>query len=204
VPTIHGLIPIESPAGPFIALCWTIFVAVWLVAALFTKRTVERSASIFRLLWIGAAVAVVAAFSSSGATRAFDRLPPGWDHVWAYTPALGLAAGAITALGLFIAVWARFTLGANWSGTVTFKENHELITRGPYAFVRHPIYTGMLAMLLGTALINGHAGGFAILVFATIMLWLKARDEERMMIKHFPDTYPPYKARVKALVPFVL
>ncbi len=201
---MRGFVPMDFPAGQFIGLCWMIFLVVWLVAALFAKRTIERSASVWRMLWIGAVLAVVAAFGSSGGTHAFDRLPQGWDYVWAVTPALGMAADAITALGLFIAFWARFTLGSNWSGTVTFKENHELITRGPYAFARHPIYTGMLLMLLGTVIINGHAFGFAILALGTFMLWLKARDEERMMIKHFPDAYPAYKMRVKALVPFVL
>ena len=101
------------------------------------------------------------------------------------------------------ALWARATLGTNWSGTVTFKQDHDLITSGPYAFVRHPIYTGMLLMLLGTAIINGHAIGFGVLAFVTLSLWLKAREEEKMMIKHFPDAYPAYKARVRALVPFL-
>lgn len=179
-----------------------IFVIVWFIAAFFTKRTAEYSTSFWRIVWIGAIVAILA--SMGGKIAALDHGLAGWDFVWPYTPALGLAADAITALGLFITVWARFTLGSNWSGTVTFKENHELITKGPYAFVRHPIYTGLLLMLVGTVLINGHALGFAVLALGTLMLWLKLRDEERLMTKHFPDAYPAYKARVKALVPFVL
>ena len=200
---LGSMIPMNLETGQFIGLCWGIFVVVWLIAAFFTKRTVERSASVWRLLWIAAVVALVAGVGRGGGDVIWQRLPKDWDFVWAYTPTIGLAADAITALGLFITLWARATLGANWSGTVTFKENHELITRGPYAFARHPIYTGLLLMLLGTAIIGGHAFGFAVLALGTFMLWLKSLDEERMMIKHFPDAYPPYKARVRALVPFL-
>lgn len=203
MPTMRGFIPMELATGQFIGLCWAIFLVVWIVAAFFTKRTVERSASVWRIVWVGAVIAVVATLGSGGKTGAWDRLPHQLDFVWPYSPAIGILADAVTALGLLITLWARFTLGANWSGTVTFKQDHELITRGPYAFARHPIYTGLLMMLLGTVIINGHAFGFAILALGTFMLWLKARDEERMMIKHFPDAYPAYKARVKALVPFV-
>ena len=190
-------VPIDSPDGAFIGACWTIFVVVWVVASLFTKRTVERSSSLWRVV---AAMAILALLVSRAA-----RLPYFADFVlWPYSQQVGLIADAVAAAGLLTALWARFTLGANWSGAVTFKQDHELITSGPYAFVRHPIYTGMLLMLLGTAIINGHAIGFAFLAVVTLGLWLKARDEEKMMIKHFPDTYPAYKSRVRALVPFIL
>jgi protein-S-isoprenylcysteine O-methyltransferase Ste14 len=200
---LGNLIPMDDPYGQIIAACWAIFVIVWFIAAFFTKRTVERSASFFRLVWIAAVIALVAT-AGRGGGMLWERLPKNLDVVWSDTPTVGLAAAAVTAIGLLITLWARFTLGSNWSGTVTFKENHELITGGPYAFARHPIYTGLLTMLLGTVIISGHAFGFAILALGTLMLWLKSLDEERMMIKHFPDAYPPYKQRVRALIPFVL
>jgi protein-S-isoprenylcysteine O-methyltransferase Ste14 len=190
-------------AGDFIVACWAIFLVTWLVAAFFTKRTVERSWSSWQFAGIAAFLLIVAALGSRGipALRHLDFAA--WDYVWPRTPFVAIAADIVTGLGLLITLWARYTLGANWSGTVTFKENHELVTGGPYAFVRHPIYTGLLTMLLGALIINGHALGFGVLAIAAAVYWLKAQDEERLMIKHFPDAYPLYKARVRALVPFL-
>lgn len=203
VSVLGQYVPMNLETGQFIALCWAIFVIVWLVAAFFTKRTVERSNSFWRVIWIAAVAAVVWSAARDG-TWLTQSLPKSWDVTWSYAPLLGYTADAIVAIGLLTALWARFALGTNWSGTVTFKENHELITTGPYAIVRHPIYTGLLTMLLGTVVIGGHALGFAVLALGTLALWLKSLDEERLMIKHFPDTYPDYKRRVAALIPFIL
>jgi protein-S-isoprenylcysteine O-methyltransferase Ste14 len=109
---------------------------------------------------------------------------------------------ALAVLGLFLALWARGTLGKNWSGTVTFKENHELIERGPYALVRHPIYTAMLLMYLGTALALGRSGGLVGFPILFLSFWIKYRQEEALMLVHFGDQYRAYMKRVRALVPF--
>jgi protein-S-isoprenylcysteine O-methyltransferase Ste14 len=87
---------------------------------------------------------------------------------------------------------------------VTFKQDHELIESGPYALARHPIYTGLIVMALGTAINYGRAIGFVLLVALCGGLWGKARQEERVMSRHFPDAYPHYKMRVRAIIPFVL
>src|SRR4029453_11803615 len=110
----------------------------------------------------------------------------------------------LTAGGLLFAVWARLHLGRNWSGTVTIKQGHELITSGPYALVRHPIYTGLLLALLGSALALGDWRGFLVLALAAGPFWLKLRLEERWMRRQFGDAYLEYARRVAALVPFVL
>ena len=96
------------------------------------------------------------------------------------------------------------TLAANWSGDVTLKESHELIVRGPYQYVRHPIYTGLLTMVLATALSEGNLGAYcgALLIFAGTRV--KMKIEEDLMLRHFPETYPGYQKRVKALIPFVI
>jgi protein-S-isoprenylcysteine O-methyltransferase Ste14 len=106
--------------------------------------------------------------------------------------------------GLSFCIWARAILGRNWSGTVTLKEGHELIERGPYRLVRHPIYTGLLAMFLGTVVVLGHVAGIAGLVLVFVSFWIKLRDEERIMLKQFPDQYAAYQQRVKRIIPFVL
>jgi protein-S-isoprenylcysteine O-methyltransferase Ste14 len=87
---------------------------------------------------------------------------------------------------------------------VEFKQDHELIESGPYALVRHPIYTGLIVMGLGTAINYGRAFGFALFVALCGSLWWKARQEERLMSSHFPGAYADYKARVRAVIPYVL
>ena len=106
--------------------------------------------------------------------------------------------------GLIVAMIARRTLAGNWSRAVAFKEDHELITTGLYHYVRHPIYTGVLLMILATALSVGtlSAGiGFVIIVLG---LWFKLRAEEEILTKHFPKEYSAYKDRTKALIPYVV
>jgi protein-S-isoprenylcysteine O-methyltransferase Ste14 len=120
-----------------------------------------------------------------------------------HSTAMTFVGLVVTVLGLLLAIWARVVLGGNWSGTVTFKENHELIVRGPYALVRHPIYTALLLMFLGTALAIGTAGGFVGLALFFLSFWIKLRQEEALMTEHFGDQYRDYKKRVKALIPFV-
>jgi protein-S-isoprenylcysteine O-methyltransferase Ste14 len=124
--------------------------------------------------------------------------------VIASTAITRILAGSLCVIGLFIAIWARATLGSNWSSAVTLKQDHELIMRGPYRFVRHPIYTGLLLMLGGTALISGRLGAIAGLASGFLGLWIKLRQEEALMMRHFPADYRKYKANSKALLPFVL
>ncbi len=105
---------------------------------------------------------------------------------------------------MLFGIWARRTIGGNWSSVVTLKQDHELVTNGPYRYVRHPIYTAILTMFLGTAVATGQLGGFLGLALCSLSMWIKLRQEEKLMMRHFPQQYPAYRARVKALVPFVL
>jgi protein-S-isoprenylcysteine O-methyltransferase Ste14 len=181
-----------------IAWLWIAWALFWLVMALRTKRTQRREPFASRLSYV--AIGVI-----GGVLIASHRLP--WAGVmnlrlWpraALTYWLGLA---LLAAGLAFAVWARLHLGSNWSGAVTVKEGHELIRTGPYAYVRHPIYTGILAGVLGTAICSGTlraALGFAIIAAA---LLVKTRTEERFMSETFPAEYPDYAASVPGLIPF--
>jgi protein-S-isoprenylcysteine O-methyltransferase Ste14 len=116
-----------------------------------------------------------------------------------------LAAGiALVALGLGFSLLARVWLGRNWSGTVTVKREHELIRSGPYALVRHPIYTGMITALVGTSLAIGN--GRAALGVAVLLCGLlyKMRIEERFMAETFGEAYARYRREVPALIPFVI
>lgn len=112
----------------------------------------------------------------------------------------GLAA---VALGLAFSVAARHRLGGNWSAQVTLKEGHELVRSGPYALVRHPIYTGMLLALIGTAIAIGRwraLAGFALLSAGLIY---KIRVEEKFMREQFGEAYVRYSVEVPALIPFL-
>ncbi|MGA8670162.1 MAG: isoprenylcysteine carboxylmethyltransferase family protein, partial [Terracidiphilus sp.] len=106
--------------------------------------------------------------------------------------------------GLLFAVWAREHLGRNWSRSVTIKQDHELITSGPYAVVRHPIYTGILTGFLGTAIALSQVRGFIAFVLIFLVFWIKLRMEEQWMRSQFGETYATYAHRTAALVPYLL
>ncbi|MGB8341187.1 MAG: isoprenylcysteine carboxylmethyltransferase family protein, partial [Chthoniobacterales bacterium] len=133
------------------------------------------------------------------------RLPYPFNvQIIPHTGALLVATSILCICGVGFCFWARAVLGRNWSGTVTLKENHELIVRGPYRLVRHPIYTGLLAMVVATAIQLGHLGGIIGLALIFVSFWIKSSHEEEVMRKQFPDQYPAYRERVKRIIPFIL
>jgi protein-S-isoprenylcysteine O-methyltransferase Ste14 len=181
------------------AAMWFSWVVYWWVASRDVKSTVRRESLSSRLLHIVPLAIAVLLLSARRAPIAFlgERFLPLAE--WPFCLGLLLTAG-----GLLFTVWARLHLGKNWSGTVTIKEGHELITTGPYALVRHPIYTGLLLAFLGSALALGEWRGVLAFALAAAALWLKLRVEERWMRQQFGDAYQTYAQRVAALVPFVL
>jgi protein-S-isoprenylcysteine O-methyltransferase Ste14 len=181
----------------FIQFCWIAWLVYWLTMAFRTKRTVERGGFFgYRLV---AGVLIVGMLAAGRLLHVSSQ-----SQLWETTPALGVVTDCIVVAGAAFTVWARITLGRNWSAEVTFKQDHELIESGPYALARHPIYTGLIVMALGTAINYGRAISFALLVALCGGLWWKARQEERVMSSHFPDAYAEYKTRVHAIIPFVL
>src|SRR5205814_7527021 len=105
---------------------------------------------------------------------------------------------------LAFSVWARVYLGGNWSAAVAVKADHELIRTGPYRYARHPIYTGILVALAGTALARGEWRGLVALAFAFLGLWRKLSLEEALLTEVFGAQYADYQANVPALIPFLL
>jgi protein-S-isoprenylcysteine O-methyltransferase Ste14 len=185
----------DAPSTIVVA-CWFVFAITWAIAALFVKRTVERSWGWGRLSMIVIGTLVY------GIARSPQWL--GGRKLWTPTTNNESLAAAIVLVGLGVTLWARFTLGRNWSGAVTFKQDHELIERGPYRYVRHPIYTGLLLMALGTAMLRPWTSAFVSCGILLIGLWFKLRAEEQLLTRHFPQEYPRYRQRVRALIPFVL
>jgi len=132
------------------------------------------------------------------------RLPYPFNlHIIPPTDAILIVSSILCICGVGFCFWARAVLGGNWSGTVTLKENHELIVRGPYRLVRHPIYAGLLAMFIATAIEQGHLGGIIGLILVLAGLWIKSSEEEEVMRKQFPDQYVTYRERVKRIIPFM-
>jgi protein-S-isoprenylcysteine O-methyltransferase Ste14 len=120
-----------------------------------------------------------------------------------HSPALGAVGAVVFAGGIALAVWARVHLGQNWGMPMTQKAEPELVTSGPYRFVRHPIYSGLLAALLGTALVSNLIGLIIVAVLGGYFYY-SASVEEKNLIATFPTAYPAYRASTKMLVPFVL
>lgn len=180
---------------------WLLWLAYWGISALGVKHAVrvESSWSRFGKYWLPLIVAVwllqdVPFFRG---TLLDERFVP--DERW-----IAWLGFILTIAGLAFSIWARVTLGRNWSGVVQVKQDHELIVRGPYSLVRHPIYTGLLLAFFGTALAVGAWRALLALAIVALSFWRKLRLEERWMSEQFGDQYRQYMGRVKALVPWVL
>jgi len=176
-----------------IAACWAVFMIVWAVTSLQTKASVQRANS------GGVAARVSMMVIVFLFAMAMKR---GWLSQIVFPYPVQLLGVALTALGVGFAVWARMALGSNWGMPMTVRENPELVTGGPYAFARHPIYTGVIFALVGSALVMGPSW-FVIFVFMVAYFVISARREERDMVERFPEAYPAYRARTRMLVPFV-
>jgi protein-S-isoprenylcysteine O-methyltransferase Ste14 len=120
------------------------------------------------------------------------------------TISIGILGDVVSILGLTICIWARKYLADNWSMQLDLKKDHELITTGPYALARHPIYTGFLFLFLGTAITTGTAGGIIGFFVLIVGCFVRIKNEEKLMIKTFGEKYLEYKNKVKALIPYIL
>jgi protein-S-isoprenylcysteine O-methyltransferase Ste14 len=186
-----------------IAIFWLIFWIYWIVSAVGVKQNVKGKGSWSFGGWLGSRLLFIVIIV------AILNLPQfsgwwAWANGWAIfqSEAVRSIGVVLTAAGISFAIWARRHLGRNWSGTPRMKVGHELVTSGPYRFVRHPIYTGMLAALFGSALAVGFAW-LVIFIIVTVVFVRRIGVEEKYMMQLFPDQYPAYRARTKALVPFI-
>ena len=183
-------------SGQLVSACWLVFLFYWIAYARAVKRAAERQSLAGKLshrvpLWVG----IILLFFTKEAAINHQFVP--------HTEAVQWLGACICVPGVLRAIWARRTLADNWSADVEFKQGHKLVVRGPYQFVRHPIYTSLLVMALGTAIKAGQVVGFVGVGFFLLGFWIKLKQEEQVMLRHFPEEYPAYKLRVKALVPFL-
>ena len=176
---------------------WLAWLLYWVISALSAKTTRRRES-------LGSRLSHVVPLLIGVALIVWPRVPSDWLslRLLPHRPLTYAVGVALLVLGLAFTVWARLHLGRNWSGTVTLKEGHELIRSGPYAYVRHPIYTGLLVALLGSAVACGELRAMIGLSVVAGAFIRKLRIEERLMREIFPGQYQRYCAQVPALVPF--
>jgi protein-S-isoprenylcysteine O-methyltransferase len=179
-----------------ILACWLLLVLYWKISA----RTVKPAAELQSL---------AGKLARTPEYLGFILLAMAWVYplgpvVSAHTAVLQWLGVALCVLGLAVSIWSRKTLGDNWSQDVEFKQDHKLIEQGPYRYARHPIYTGHLLMALGTAVASGRLIAYAGVLSLFLGFYIKLCQEETLLLRHFPEEYPGYKTRVKALIPFVL
>ena len=171
-----------------VCAAWLAFALYWLWAARKRKKVQRREALLVRwshMIFIALALVLLdAADTRLGALH--RRFVP--DLPW-----VGALGAALTVAGIAFAIWARRHLGRNWSGTVTIKEGHELIRSGPYQHIRHPIYTGILAALAGTAVLIGEVRALIAVALVVVGLTLKAAREESFLATEFGSSFEEYR-----------
>jgi protein-S-isoprenylcysteine O-methyltransferase Ste14 len=175
---------------------WTVW-TIWWVAMSFSAKSNKRAESGLQRLahiapvLLGFLLIFRSDFSSGWLAR----------RIFPDLPALMFASVVLTFAGLLFSVWARLALGRNWSGTVTIKKDHQLIDGGPYRWIRHPIYTGMLAALLATAVAEGLVSGMVGFAMVTIGFYWKARREESFLAQEFGETFSEHRQRTGMFLP---
>ncbi|MBM3505928.1 MAG: isoprenylcysteine carboxylmethyltransferase family protein [Alphaproteobacteria bacterium] len=176
---------------------WALWGVSWLAGLRGNKPAVRRETAMQRH-------AHVVPMVLAGALVAVPQLPFGvLDDRVLPRNLTGLAGGTGLALaGLLWCAWARVSLGRNWSGSVTIKADHQLVTTGPYAWLRHPIYAGLLLAFLGSALALGEWSGVLAFMICLFALWAKWRREDAWLAAAFGETYAQYRQRVPTLIPF--
>jgi protein-S-isoprenylcysteine O-methyltransferase Ste14 len=184
-----------APPLPLIAIAvlWVLWVVSWVAAAFWADPAAKRPAageqSLYRLATAGGAIALATG-------NLFDGGP-----LWRLGSA-GWAFVAVAALGLAFTWWARLYLGRLWSSSVTRKAEHHVVDTGPYAIVRHPIYTGIIAALYATAILKASVLGIAGVILMTYGFWLKATLEETFLSGELgAEAYGAYRRKVPMLIP---
>ena len=176
--------------------CWVVFIIYWFTAAFFMKKTVEVPWHWF-VLRVVIVLAIVLYYRSSlyHTITTFHTVPS--SHY-----ILGSIGAFLSVAGIGFAIWARWHLGRNWGMPMTKKAEPELVTSGPYAFVRHPIYTGVICAVFGSAFVNSTVWAIPAVLLTAYFLY-SAKAEEQFFQQQFPKQYPAYKKRTKMIIPYV-
>ena len=185
--------------GGIILASWLVLIAVWFAMARRVKTVAEHESAFSTLSHYGPLA--VGVFLIAAPRVPLFPLDVRFAPLALWPVQLG---AALTVAGAAFAIWARALLAGNWSSSVTLKQDHELVVKGPYRIVRHPIYTGVLLGLLGTALAVGEWRALVGVAIAAGAYWRKLRIEESVMRRQFGAAYADYAERTPALIPFVI
>jgi protein-S-isoprenylcysteine O-methyltransferase Ste14 len=183
--------------GLVIVVLWIAWGLSWIAAAVWTNKTEKKPAlreelGYHLLVFIGFALLIVPAHGDEGASRLWR---PGHTGAW--------LCATLAFLGFAFTWWARIHLGRLWSGTITRKTGHHIVDTGPYAIVRHPIYTGLLLAVYATLVAKGTWFGIAGALLVTLGFWIKAKQEEQWLAQELgAEPYADYRRRVPMLIPF--
>lgn len=184
-----------------IKITWLAVLVYWTISGFRAKKVDQQEAILTRFIqyWLPLIIAIL-------------LLGPGdwFGHSWLrenfieHTNLVGIIGLSISIVGAIIACTSRHLLGNNWSLSVQRKENHQLIQNGIYKIVRHPIYTGLLLLFIGNAIIVGDYRAIIAVLIVFISLWLKLKKEEQLLATTFGAKYTEYKKQTKALIPYLL
>ena len=186
----------ELTQGHIVEALWAFFVLYWFVASFSVNKMRKREPAgqrlAFLLIFVGVCYLAEMADARLGISN--NRFVPS-------RPWIGWLGVALTAAGIAFAVWARNHIGKFWSASVSLREGHELIRSGPYARIRHPIYSGMLLAAAGTTLCSGEYGALIVLGFAVIAVVIKAKKEEALLAGEFGASFDEHRRRTGFLLP---
>lgn len=175
---------------------WLVFVLYWIFASLSVNRIRKKEPAGSRLMrWAAVVITLVLLNTNFGSAGFIGRRFIPWN------PSLPRVGAALAVAGIAFAIWARVHIGRYWSGSVALKVGHELVRTGPYAHIRHPIYTGVLVALAGTALAIGRYGALlAFLVLLGDLTW-KSRTEEALLAQEFGRAFEEHRRRTGFFLP---
>lgn len=181
-------------------VCWLIVILYWIISGIGAKKVQSQETLFNRFLQYYLPLIVAALLLGPGDWFGHSLIRENFVPHSDFVGNIGLL---FCIGGALIACWSRYKLGKNWSISVQKKENHELIQDGIYSIVRHPIYTGLLLLFIGNALIVGDYRGIIAVILVFISFWLKFLKEEKVLLEIFGNQYEQYKNTTKALIPFL-
>lgn len=181
--------------GVAVGLCWGVVVVVWVLGAIYYARTATRARRRQRIAPVEVSLVIVAWVAIAVLCNREGQ------HLFDGALAIRIPGLVILAAATAFTLWARLSLSTMWSLGAIVRDDHQLRTHGPYAVTRHPIYTGLLGMLIGTMLLSGIGRWIQLVLIGGLAFGFKAIVEERLMMSTFPEEYPRYRERVPRLVP---
>ena len=182
-------------------IVWGALIVYWFISGINSKKTASQESfgKRFVFYWLPLLVAMYLLGPGKWFGHTLIR-----ENFGPHTNLVGIIGLLFCIVGASIACWSRYLLGKNWSVSVQKKEDHELISKGPYSIVRHPIYTGLILLFFGNAIIVGDYRGLLAVVIVSISFWLKLMKEEKWLEEVFGSKYMEYKSKTKALIPMLL